>query len=180
MSLSLDLWHVHHNLNVIKTHPPNTTKLIPHINLIDLISHITSRSCRQTQLSCFGVGPVSMTCVAFLVLFVFYFVWALFSWFQWEVAVVLIVTSLYSHHFSFCQHLTIVTCMNLFFANNHRFSDSPHPHGCCSVFWIFHSPFSCMIIDLCLRSISPCIRTQICIQFPISESWQPWLGLSLH
>jgi len=42
--LSLYLWHARHNLDVIKTHPPDIAELIPHINLGALTSHITSRS----------------------------------------------------------------------------------------------------------------------------------------
>ena len=71
MSLPLDLWHARHNLNVIKTHQPDAAKLIPHINLVVLTSHITSMSCWHIQLSYFGVSPLSLHCVAFLSLFVF-------------------------------------------------------------------------------------------------------------
>ena len=59
VSLSLDVWHARHNLNVIKTHQPDTENLIPHINLAALMSHITSRSCWHTQLGCFKVIPLS-------------------------------------------------------------------------------------------------------------------------
>ena len=71
MLLPLDSWHVRHNLNVIKTHQPDIAELIPHINLAAIASHITSRSSRHIQLSCFGVSPLPMPCVAFLSLFVF-------------------------------------------------------------------------------------------------------------
>ena len=76
--LSLDLWHAHQNFDVIKTHQSDVAEKIPHINLVALTSHITSRSCRHIQLSCFGVSPLSITCVAFFPLFVFSFVWVLF------------------------------------------------------------------------------------------------------
>ena len=69
--LPLDLWHVHHNLDVIKTHQPDAAELIPHINLAALTSHITSRSSEHIQLSCFGVSPLPMPCATFLSLFVF-------------------------------------------------------------------------------------------------------------
>ena len=47
VSLSLDLWHARHNLNVIKTHQLEVSKLILHINLTALKPHITSRSSRH-------------------------------------------------------------------------------------------------------------------------------------
>jgi len=94
MSLPLDLWHARHNLNVIKTHQPDAAKLIPHINLVVLTSHITSMSCWHIQLSYFGVSPLSLHCVAFLSLFVFSLVWVLFVWFHWMLVVVYKYTSL--------------------------------------------------------------------------------------
>lgn len=92
--LSLDLWHAHHNLDVIKTYQPNDTKLIPHINLVALTSHITSRSCRHIQLNSFGVSLLSMTCVAFMLLIVFSIVWVLVSSFLWMLYVVYMYVSL--------------------------------------------------------------------------------------
>ena len=78
--VSLDLWHVHHNLDFMITHQLDIAEIIPRINLASLTSCITSRSYRHIQLSCFWVSPLSMSCVAFLVLFVFLFVWTLSSW----------------------------------------------------------------------------------------------------
>jgi len=54
VSLSLDLWHAHHNLDVIKNHQSDAAELIPHINLAALTAHFTSRSSQHIQLSCFG------------------------------------------------------------------------------------------------------------------------------
>ena len=73
VSLFLDLWHVHHNLNLIKTYEPNTAELIPHIDLTTLTSHITSRSLQHFHLSCLRASLLLMPCAAFLSLFVFFF-----------------------------------------------------------------------------------------------------------
>ena len=81
VSLPLDSWHVHHNLDVIKTHQPDIVDLIPHINLAYLTSHITSRRNQHIQFSSFGVSPLPMPYAAFLSLFVFFIVGVLFSWF---------------------------------------------------------------------------------------------------
>ena len=75
--LPLDLWHARHNLDVIKTHQPDIAELIPHINLVALISHITSKSIWHIQLSCFGVRWLPMPCAAFLLLFGFSLVWVI-------------------------------------------------------------------------------------------------------
>jgi len=79
VSLPLDLWHVHHNLDVIKNHQLDVAELIPHINLVALTSHITSRSSRHIQLNCFGVSSLLMPCFSFLLLFVFLLVEVLFT-----------------------------------------------------------------------------------------------------
>ena len=71
VSLPLDLWHAHHNLDAIKTHQLDAAELIPHINIVALTSHITCRSSRHIQLNFFGVSMLPMPCVAFLSLFVF-------------------------------------------------------------------------------------------------------------
>jgi len=67
----LDLWHEHQNLDVIKTHQLDAAKPIPHIDLVSLTSHITSRSSWHIQLSCFGVSSLPMPCAAFLSLFMY-------------------------------------------------------------------------------------------------------------
>jgi len=69
--------------------------------------------------------------------------------------------------------------MTLFCMNSRRFSDLFHSHAFCSVFWIFHSVFACMIIHSSLHSISPCIHIFICFQLPIGGSRQPWPRLYL-
>ena len=74
VSLPLDLWHVCHNLDVIKTHQPNATKLIPHINLVAMTSHIISKISLHIQLNYFGVSSLPKPCVAFLLLFVYFLV----------------------------------------------------------------------------------------------------------
>lgn len=101
VSLSLDLWQACHNLNFIKTHQPNVVEIILHIGLTAPTPHIASRSYRNIQLSYFGVSSLSMSCVAFLALFVFRLVWTLSSWFQWVLAIIFIHTSLYYHCVSF-------------------------------------------------------------------------------
>lgn len=63
---SLDLWHLHHNINVIETNGCYDIKIVA------LTSHITTRSCRHIQLNCFGVSLPSITCVAFLSFFCFH------------------------------------------------------------------------------------------------------------
>ena len=74
VSFFLDLWHAHHNLDFIKTHQLDVVELIPHIDLVALTYHVASRSLQHIQLSCFWVIPLSMSCVAFLALFVFCFI----------------------------------------------------------------------------------------------------------
>lgn len=75
VSLPLDSWHAHHNLDVIKTHQSDAAKLIPHINLATLTSHITSRSSRHIHLSCFGVSPLHMPCSTFPVTYFCFPLW---------------------------------------------------------------------------------------------------------
>lgn len=67
----LDLWHVRHNLDFIKTYEPDIAKLIPYIVLVALTSHIALSSHRHIQLSLFRVSPLCMSYTAFLLLFVF-------------------------------------------------------------------------------------------------------------
>ena len=66
----LDLWHAHHNLDLVKTYEPNASKLIPHIDHVALTSHLESRSLRHFHLSCSRVSLLFMSCATFLSLFV--------------------------------------------------------------------------------------------------------------
>ncbi len=74
VSLSLDLWHVCHNLDVIETHQLDAAEVTPHINLVAITSHITTRCSWDIHYNYFGVIPLPMPCDAFLSLFVFSFV----------------------------------------------------------------------------------------------------------
>lgn len=78
-SIPLDSWHAHHNLDVIKTLQPNAAKLIAHINLVAMTSHIISRRNWHVQLNCFGVSVLRMPCVTFMSLFLFFLVGVPFS-----------------------------------------------------------------------------------------------------
>jgi len=152
MSLFLDLWHVRQNLNFIETNQLNNAVLILHIEIAALTSHIASRSCRHIQLNCFGVSLPFMSCIAFLSLFVFRFMWVLSSWFQWALAVIFMYVRLYKHRFYSRLHLSVVTCMTLFCTDIRCYADSIHTHAWFPIFWILHLLFVWMIIHSCLHS----------------------------
>lgn len=150
VSLFLDLWHAHHNLDFIKTHQPSAAEIIPHIDLLALTSHIASRILWHILLSCLGVSLLFMSCVAFLSLFVYRFMWVL--------VVVCMYVSLYKHHLSFIFHITTVACMTLFCMDGHCCSNPLHTHACFPFFWILHLLFAWMIIHSFFHSFHHAFR----------------------
>lgn len=152
MSLFLDLWHVHYNLDFIKNHQSNTVDLIRHIDLAAMTFHTASRSPRHIKLSCFGVSLLS-----FLVLHLCHFLcftlcecclldFSEFLLYFWCMLACRSTISI------FIQNLTTATCMTLFFMNDCHCSDSFHIHACFPIFRILHLLYACIIIHSCLHS----------------------------
>jgi len=69
--------------------------------------------------------------------------------------------------------------MKLFFTYGRWFGDSPHPHACCSILWIFISLSTCTIIHLCLHLVSTCTHIHIRFQFLVGGFGEPWPKLCL-
>ena len=151
---------------MFKTHQSDDEELIPHINLVALTSHITSRRSRHIHLNYFGVILLPMPSAAFLLLFVFSLVGVLFAWFLWTLAIIYIYTSLSLLYLSFCCYLIVVACMKLFCTDVHPTGELPHPHARWSVCWIFHSWFSWTINHYCYHLVSPCIYCLSCFSCP--------------
>jgi len=179
--LPLDLWHVCHNLDVIKTHWLDTTEIIHHINLVALTSHIKSRSSRHIQLNYFGVSSLPMPCATFLSLFGFSLVWVSYFLDLFECLLsftcvlacprsvsIFVAISMLSHAWNcfawtFTQMANDLTHMRVdMFAQY-----SIH---------VFHSMFINSVITYCRHSF----HRLTCFQFFISESSQPRLSLCLH